>query len=143
MVEQVEQDHKQDALDSLHNAEVIAGADGNSLNSSPAQADYFLQKGLIHAILHLADVFSVENSLRMWDSVLGDDEDTVLKDDGANSFTAVDGTAEPAMMLPRPSPTMTILTDDGEESAPVLPASSIEANQDLDPEDATTSEESF
>ncbi len=51
-----DQNHKQDALDCLREASVIAGPEGNSLNSPPAQADYFLQCGLINAILHLADV---------------------------------------------------------------------------------------
>ncbi len=48
--------HKENALSCLGEAEVVAGSDGNSLNSPPAQADYFLQCGIIHAILHLADV---------------------------------------------------------------------------------------
>ena len=106
-----EQNHKQDALSCLGAAEGIAGADGNSLNSPPAQADYFLQKGMIHAILHLADVLEWEDGIT-FDEVIND-RPTIFPTDekvvSPNEVTTYDVSSEPEVMNERPSPTMTIL----------------------------------
>ena len=109
-----DQNHKEDALGCLGAAEVIAGVDGNSLNSPPAQADYFLQCGLVHAILHLADALATPK----WGVSLADD-DRGYEFDSGDEPTDFD-----RVINERPSPTMTIL----------------EENLTLDPRDATTSE---
>ena len=167
--------YQEDALVNLDRADDAAGEGAGNLNSPSDQANYFVQRGILNALLHLADVieapqiaaFEQDRMYREWraeidavdDGAEFEDVNTPwplpVADDGANSVTTYNGPSEAAMVNERPSPTMTILRDDGEESAveriqvPIpdgveprddsdpLPASSIEANRDPDPEDSS------